>query len=65
MAAVGQLAPEVRITAAYEALGVSRASFYRQRSCHVREPKPRPPRSLSASEQQQVLDILHSERFVD
>lgn len=67
MSAVSQLAPEVGIAGVCKALGVSRASFYRQRSSQVIEPKsrPRPPRSLSATEQQQVLDILHSERFVD
>jgi len=67
MQAVEQLAPQVGIAAACEALGVSRASFYRQQQPRSIEPKPRPrpTRSLSQAEQQKVLELLHSERFVD
>jgi putative transposase len=67
MQAVEQLAPQVGIAAACEALGVSRASFYRQQQPSSIEPKPRPrpTRSLSQAEQQKVLEVLHSERFVD
>jgi putative transposase len=67
MQAVEQLAPPVGIAAACEALGVSRASFYRQQQPNSIEPKPRPrpTRSLSQAEQQKVLEVLHSERFVD
>jgi putative transposase len=67
MQAVEQLAPQVGIAAACEALGVSRASFYRQQQPRSIEPKPRPrpTRSLSQAEQQKVLEVLHSERFVD
>ena len=55
------------VAAACEALGVSRASFYRQQQPRSIEPKsrPRPTRSLSQAEQQKVLEVLHSERFVD
>jgi putative transposase len=65
--AVEQLAPQVGVAAACEALGVSRASFYRQQQPSSIEPKPRPrpTRSLSQAEQQKVLEVLHSERFVD
>lgn len=65
--AVEQLAPQVGVAAACEALGVSRASFYRQQQPRSIEPKPRPrpTRSLSQAEQQKVLEVLHSERFVD
>jgi putative transposase len=67
MQAVAQLAPQVGIAAACEVLGVSRASFYRQQQPISIEPKPRsrPTRSLSQAEQQKVLEVLHSERFVD
>lgn len=67
MQAVAQLAPQVGIAAACEALGVSRASFYRQQRTNSIEPKPRPrpTRSLSQAEQQKVLEVLHSDRFVD
>ena len=67
MQTVEQLAPQVGIASACEALGVSRASFYRQQQPSSIEPKPRPrpTRSLSQAEQQKVLEVLHSERFVD
>jgi putative transposase len=57
----------VGIATACEALGASRASFYRQQQPGSIEPKlrPRPPRSLSQAEQQKVLEVLHRERFVD
>jgi putative transposase len=67
MQAVEQLAPQVGIAAACEAMGVSRATFYRQQQPPPMEPKPRPrpARSLSEVERQKVLEVLHSERFVD
>jgi putative transposase len=48
-------------------LGVSRATVYRRRRpAPARSAKPRPsPRGLSAAERQEVLELLHSERFVD
>jgi putative transposase len=50
-------------------VGVSRASFYRRRvgdrPAGERRPRPAPPRSLAPAERQAVLDVLHSERFVD
>jgi putative transposase len=66
MAAVHQLAPDVGIHAACDALGVPRSSFYRQR-CPGPEPEPRPApaRALSAAERQTVLAHLHEERFQD
>ncbi len=69
MQAAQGLAMLVGKAAACRALGVARASFYRSR-----QPKPdqaavsavsNPTRALSGSERQEVLDILHSERFVD
>ena len=67
MQTVEQLAPQVGIASACEALGVSRASFYRQQQPRSIGSKPlrRPARSLSQAEQQKVLEVLHSERFVD
>jgi putative transposase len=67
MQAVEQLAPKVGISAACEGLDVSRASFYRQQQPAPIEakPRPRPARSLSQAEQQKILEVLHSERFVD
>jgi putative transposase len=58
--------PPLGTAAACDALGVSRASVYRQRQ------PPRPPaarlppsRALAADERQTILDTLHSERFLD
>jgi putative transposase len=72
-AAVIELTPIVGAKAACDAVGWSRASYYR---AHPAGPVPlgpalppasraRQPRALSEVEQQAVLDVLHSERFVD
>jgi putative transposase len=65
---VEELTPVIGTTPACRALGASPATIYRRR----RPPEPRPPkprptpvRALSQAERQQVLDVLHSERFVD
>jgi putative transposase len=50
------------------ALGVSRATLYRHRNPikPIEVPvRPKPQRSLSETEQQQVLTLLDSERFMD
>jgi len=58
---IGHTAP------ACDALGVPRASLYRRR--HPRtgpaRPRPRPHRALRPAEQEQVLEVLRSPRFVD
>lgn len=64
------LSSEVGIKSACEALEISRAGFYRmqtQRNTPFVKPdnRPSPPRALSLDERQGVLDILHTERFVD
>lgn len=72
--AIEELTPLVGVTAACAAVGRARAAHYR---AHPVTPRPpgRPstegaaralqPRALSAAERQAVLDVLHSERFVD
>ena len=67
MSAAEQLGHRVGLRRACEALGVSRASLYR---CHHPNmgppaPRPHPPLALTARERQQVMTVLHSERFVD
>lgn len=65
---VEQLTPIVGTRPACRALGASHATIYRRRRPpEPRAPKPRPTpeRALSEPERQQVLDVLHSERFVD
>jgi putative transposase len=67
-ATVEELTRIIGTRPACRAVGASPATVYRRR----RPPEPRPPRprptparALSAPERQQVLEVLHSERFVD
>jgi putative transposase len=75
MIAVQEAADRVGTRVACKALGLPRATYYRYRSrktsSMVRPPASLPPtrkpspRELSPEEQRKVLDVLHSERFVD
>jgi transposase InsO family protein len=67
IASAGQLATHVGKKAACEALSVPRATFYRHMVADKTPEveRPAPPLALSADERQAVIDILHSERFVD
>lgn len=52
--------------AACDALGVAPATVYRQRQPAAPvAARPAPPRALAPSERQDVLDALHTERFLD
>jgi putative transposase len=69
--AVAILAPAVGTVRACRAVGQPRSSWYRrhrQSPPPPRSPRPVPapqPRALSAAERQQVLEVLHQERFWD
>jgi putative transposase len=69
--AVVALAPVSGMTAAIcAAVGVSRATVERRRSCLaappvIARPRPKPVRALTAPQQQVVLDLLHAPRFAD
>jgi putative transposase len=69
MDATEKLASEVGTAAACRAMGVPRATWYRRRQPSPPNrgdgPKGRQPRALDESERRQVLDLLHSPRFVD
>ena len=68
MAAVTEIAPELGIAPAGEALGLGRATFYRRRHPGPDDrivSRPQPPRALKTGERQAALALLHSERFVD
>ncbi len=68
MSAVAPMVPTMGVAPVCTGLGVSRARYYRQQQAQ-RDPKPKPKlkpaRALSEAAQHQVLDVLHSERFVD
>jgi len=70
MQAVEGMTPRVPTAPLCDALSVPRATLYRHRErarAPAREPTPRPTpaRALAPAERQQVLDVLHSNRFVD
>ena len=68
MQAVKYHASSLGVRPICDALGVSRASYYRELKPRVEgpaRPHPAPARSLSNDERQQVLNVLRSERFVD
>jgi len=67
MAAAAQLAAVSGVSIVCQALGVSRASFYRHHQLPPATNKLRskPKRAFSQAEQQTVLKVLSSKRFVD
>jgi putative transposase len=67
-ATVEQLTPIIGTRPACRALGASPATVYRRRrppQPRVPRPRPTPARALSEPEREAVLEVLHSERFVD
>ena len=68
MIACQELSTEVGTVAACQSLDIARPTYYRRLGASIEEmpsARPAPPRALSASERQEVLDVLHTERFVD
>lgn len=69
MKATTELAADVGTVPACQALNVPRASFYRwhkpARDDQPAQPRKSDPRGLSDPQRQEVLEVLHSERFVD
>ena len=71
--AVTQLAPQLGVRAACQAVGAAQASYYRRHRQSPAPARPEPilhrqrhqPRALSTAEQQAILDVLHSDRFAD
>lgn len=69
MKIVEEVSSGLGVKAACEALGVPRATLYRNRRGKVAptaaERRPSPKRALSDDERKDVLAVLHGERFVD
>jgi putative transposase len=65
---IERLTPLIGTRPACRAVGASAATLYRRRRPPApvpRRPRPAPARSLSESERRELLELLHSERFVD
>ena len=67
---VDRFSVEIGTAAACAAVGISRTGLYRRRAKSAAPPveekkRPAPSRALSKEEKQGVLDILHSQRFMD
>jgi len=70
MEAVEQLTPTVSLKRACVALDVNRATLYRRRGRQTATfcktvSRPQPPLKLNARERQAVVELMHSQRFVD
>jgi putative transposase len=72
-AAVAELAPQIGVRAACQAVGTAQAGYYRRHRISPAPARPAPvahrnrpqPRALTEHEQHKILDVLHSPRFVD
>jgi putative transposase len=65
---VEELTPIIGTRPACRALGAAPATIYRRRrppEPRPRRPRPTPERALSQAERERVLELLHSQRFVD
>ena len=66
MQAIDENASSLGMSALCAALGVPRSSAYRHRApAAAPRPRPSPARALSQEERQDVLAVLHSDRFAD
>jgi putative transposase len=68
MIACTELSIDVGTAAACRALDIARPTFYRQlgaKSEDTPSVRPAPPRALSEIERQEILDVLHTDRFID
>lgn len=66
MSAVQDARPELGVAPACAALDLPRATYYRRLVPRTEpSPRPAPPRALSVVQRREVLEVLHSGRFVD
>jgi putative transposase len=67
MIACLELSMDVGTAAACKSLGIARPTYYRRLGAGDEKApsRPAPPRALSPVERREVLDVLHTDRFVD
>jgi putative transposase len=66
MKTTNQLSKQVSVSAACQALGIPRSTFYRARQPkRDRKPQPTPERALAPEEKEQILHVLNGEPFQD
>lgn len=67
MIACQELSKDVGTAAACKSLDIARPTYYRRLgdSGEKAASRPAPPRALSIGERQEILDVLHTDRFVD
>ena len=68
MIACQELSTKIGTAAACRSLDLARPTYYRRLEPRIEETvalRPAPPRTLSVTERQAVLDVLHTDRFVD
>jgi putative transposase len=69
MTAITELSTVTGPTAACTHLAMARSTYYHRRKPRVVSPRvivrPSPPRTIPAEERQRILDIAHSERFIN
>jgi putative transposase len=68
MIACQELSKKIGTASACRSLDLARPTYYRRLEPRIEEtaaPRPAPPRTLSVIERQAVLDVLHTDRFVD
>lgn len=67
MIACQELSKDVGTAAACQSLDIARPTYYRRLGGRDEKAtsRPAPPRTLSDAERQEVLDVLHTDRFVD
>ncbi len=67
MSACRELSKDEVTVAACNALDIASQTYYRRLGTREEKatPRPTPPRTLSTDIRQEVLDVLHSERFMD
>jgi putative transposase len=68
MIACQELAADVGTVDACKSLDISRPTYYRRMGSPLESKsadRPAPPRALSSIEKKEVLNVLHTDRFVD